>query len=168
MLSKQTSKNQTFKKGVNSTGISGAEGSQWFAGFSHKVSSLVKQGMIYYSSSHIVQIMDYFRAQEPKAPVTYCDHPLSGVRRPSVCRPSSVRQFTFSTSSPEPLEWFWWNLVWWKYSMSLTSVVVFGQICPGADPGPDPGRGQNRSRGVPFLKKNFFFRLEGYSNKPNA
>ena len=32
-----------------------------------------------------------FRAQEPKAPVTYCDHALSGVRRPSVvCRPSSV------------------------------------------------------------------------------
>ena len=29
-----------------------------------------------------------FRAQEPKAPVTYCDHALSGVRRPSVCRPS--------------------------------------------------------------------------------
>ena len=24
-----------------------------------------------------------FRAQEPKAPVTYCDHALSGVRRPS-------------------------------------------------------------------------------------
>ena len=30
-----------------------------------------------------------FRAQEPKAPVTYCDHALSGVR-PSVRRPSSV------------------------------------------------------------------------------
>ena len=27
-----------------------------------------------------------FRAQEPKAPVTYCDHALSGVRRPSVVR----------------------------------------------------------------------------------
>ena len=32
-----------------------------------------------------------FRAQEPKAPVTYCDHALSGVRRPSVCRPSVRR-----------------------------------------------------------------------------
>ena len=31
----------------------------------------------------------FFRAQEPKAPVTYCDHALSGVR-PSVVRPSSV------------------------------------------------------------------------------
>ena len=46
-----------------------------------------------------------FRAQEPKAPVTYCDHALSGVR-PSVRRPSSVRLFTFSTSSPEPLDGF--------------------------------------------------------------
>ena len=51
-----------------------------------------------------------FRAQEPKAPVTYWDHALSGVRlsvvRPSVRRPSSVRLFTFSTSSPEPLDEF--------------------------------------------------------------
>ena len=35
--------------------------------------------------------LNVFRAQEPKAPVTYCDHALSGVRRPSsVCRLSSV------------------------------------------------------------------------------
>ena len=48
-----------------------------------------------------------FRAQEPKAPVTYCDHALSGVCRPSsVVRLSSIRQFTFSTSSPEPLDGF--------------------------------------------------------------
>ena len=44
--------------------------------------------------------MGVFRAQEPKAPVTYCDHALSG------CRLSSVRLFTFSTSSPEPLDGF--------------------------------------------------------------
>ena len=48
-------------------------------------------------------------------------------------------------------------------SWSLTSVIVFGQIRTGAD----PGRGQNRSRGSPSLT-NFFFRLEGYSNKSNA
>ena len=47
-----------------------------------------------------------FRAQKPKAPVTYCDHALSGVRRlSSAVRPSSVRQFTFSTS-PESLDGF--------------------------------------------------------------
>ena len=77
----------------------------------------------------------FFRAQEPKAPVTYCDHALSGVR-PSVVRPSSVKLFTFSTSSPEPLDGFWWNLVWMKYSRSLTSVVVFR---------PDPSRGGSRA-----------------------
>ena len=48
-------------------------------------------------------VFELVRAQEPKAPVTYCDHALSGVRRPSVVRPSSVRLFTFSTSSPEPV-----------------------------------------------------------------
>ena len=35
--------------------------------------------------SEITIIFVIFRAQEPKAPVTYCDHALSGV-----CRPSSV------------------------------------------------------------------------------
>ena len=47
------------------------------------------------------QVYHLFRAQEPKAPVTYCDHALSVVRRPS-----SVRLFTFSTSSPELLDGF--------------------------------------------------------------
>ena len=52
-------------------------------------------------------------------------------------RPTSVRKlFTFSTSSPEPLDGFWWNLVGMKYSWSLTSVVVFR---------PDPPRGGSRA-----------------------
>ena len=84
----------------------------------------ISQDFIFWSVIHI------FRAQEPKAPVTYCDHALSGVR------PSSVKLFTFSTSSPEPLDGFWWNLVWMKYSRSLTSVVVFR---------PDPSRGGSRA-----------------------
>ena len=46
---------------------------------------------------------------------------------------------------------------------SLYMLLFFCQIRLGAD----PGQGQKRSRGVPFFKKNFF-RLEGYSNKPNA
>ena len=45
----------------------------------------------------------------------------------------------------------------------LQVLLFFGQIRPGAD----PGRGKNRSRGSPS-SKNFFFRPEGYSNKPNA
>ena len=88
---------------------------------------------------------------EPKALVSYC-HSAPSVR-PSVClsvRPSSVRKFfTFSTSSPEPLDGFWWNLVGMKYSWSLTSVVVFRPDPSRAD----PGQGQNRSQGVPFFKK---------------
>ena len=44
-----------------------------------------------------------FRAQELKAPMTYCDHALSVVHRPS------VRQLTFSTSSLKPLDGFWWS-----------------------------------------------------------
>ena len=34
-----------------------------------------------------------FRAQEPKAPVTYCDHALSVVCRPSVVRPLDYLHF---------------------------------------------------------------------------
>ena len=37
-----------------------------------------------------LEIPGFFRAQEPKAPVTYCDHALSGVCRPSSVRMSSV------------------------------------------------------------------------------
>ena len=70
--------------------------------------------------------------------------------RPSSVRPSSVRKlFTFSTSSPKPLDGFWRNLVGMKHSWSLTSVVVFRPDPSRAD----PGWGQNRSRGVPFFKK---------------
>ena len=45
---------------------------------------------------------------------------------------SSVRLFTFSTSSSELLNGFWWNLVWMKYSRSLMSVVAFSARFAGA------------------------------------
>ena len=46
-------------------------------------------------------------------------------------RLSSVRRklLIFSTSSPEPLAGFWWNLVGMKYSLALRGVVVVNQIC---------------------------------------
>ena len=53
----------------------------------------------------------------------------------SVVRPS-VRQFTFSTPSPEPLHGYWSNLAWIKNSRSRTSVVVFRL---------DPPRGRSRA-----------------------
>ena len=73
------------------------------------------------------------RSQRLQWPIVITRCP-SSVVCPSV-RPS-VRLFTFSTSSPEPLDGFWWNLVWMKYSRSLTSVVVFW---------PDPPRGGSRA-----------------------
>ena len=94
-----------------------------------------------------------FSSPEPKARVSYC-HSAPSVVRPSVVvrrRPSSsVRKlFTFSTSSPKPLDGFWWNLVGMKYSCSLTSVVVFR---------PDPSRGGSRAgakigHGGPLLQE---------------
>ena len=76
--------------------------------------------------------------------------PIVIMRFPSsiVC-PPSVRRLTFSTSSSKPLDGFWWNLVCMKYSMSLTIVVVFGQIRPGAIKG-----NAKLGQGGPLLQKN--------------
>ena len=52
-----------------------------------------------------------------------------------------------------------WN--GWSTQGPLQVLLFFGQICPGADPG------WGKTQGVPS-SKNFFFRPEGYSNKPNA
>ena len=51
----------------------------------------------------------------------------------------------------------------WSTQGPLQVLLFFSQIRPGAD----PGRGKNRSRGSP-PSRNFFFRPEGYSNKPNT
>ena len=77
-------------------------------------------------SPHLTFWNHLFSSPEPKARVSYC-HSAPSVVRPSVRRrrPSSSsvhrKLFTFSTSSPEPLDGFWWNLVGMKYSWSLTS-----------------------------------------------
>ena len=51
----------------------------------------------------------------------------------------------------------------WSTHGPLQVLLFLGQIRPGVD----PGRGKNRSRGSPS-SRNFFFRLEGYSDKPNT
>ena len=97
-----------------------------------------------------------FRAQEPKAPVTYCDHALSGVRRPSsvvrrpssvVCRPLDYLHFRLLLQNR--LMDFYETWYGWSTQGPLQVLLFFGQIRPGAD----PGRGKNRSRGVPFFRK---------------
>ena len=108
-------------------------------------------------------LYSFFSSPEPKARVSYC-HSAPSVVRPSVVRPSVRKLVTFSTSSPEPLEGFWWNLVGMKYSWSLTSVVVFGQIRPGAD----PGRGQNRSRGSPSSRNSSSDRKATATNRMDS
>ena len=81
-----------------------------------------------------------FRAQEPKAPVTYCDHALSGVRRPL-----DYLHFRLLLQNRLVLEtWYGWST-----QGPLQVLLFFGQICPGAD----PGRGKNRSRGGPLLQE---------------
>ena len=80
-------------------------------------------------------------------------------------RPSSVDFYPFSTSSPEPLDGCWWNLVGMKYSWSLSykcccfsARSAQGRIQGGAKIG---------NGGFPS-STNFSFSPEGYSNKPNA
>ena len=83
-----------------------------------------------------------FRAQEPKAPVTYCDHALSGV-----CRPLDYLHFRLLLQNRlMDFDETWYG---WSTQGPLQVLLFFGQIRRGAD----PGRGKNRSRGVPFFRK---------------
>ena len=75
----------------------------------------------------VMGISSIFSAPEPKAQVHYCDHALSGVRRPSSVRPSSLT-FTFSTSPLKPLNGIQRNLTGSKISTSSTKFVFFGPI----------------------------------------
>ena len=89
---------------------------------------------IFVMNMHICNVLLNFLAhlsRRLKWAIVIAHRPSSSVRRPSVRKLS-----TFSTSSPEPLDGFWWNLVGMKYSWSLTSVVVFR---------PDPPRGGSRA-----------------------
>ena len=97
----------------------------------------------------------FFSSPEPKAQVSYCHS------APSVVRPSVVVRRPSSSSSSSSVNFHIFNFfsrtAWWilmKLGMHevlgpLQVLLFFGQIRPGAD----PGRGKNRSRGVPFFKK---------------
>ena len=111
------------------------------------------------------------RSQRLQWPIVITRCPASVVR-PSVVRRPSVRRpldnLHFQLLLQNRLIDFDETLYGWSTQGPLQVLLFFGQIRPGADPAwADPGRGQNRSRGSPS-SKNFFFRPEGYSNKPNA
>ena len=92
------------------------------------------------------KIFHISRAQEPKAPVTYCDHALSGVR-PSVCRPLDNLHFQLLLQNrlmDFDETWYGWS------TQGPFQVLLF---CDKIRPGADPGRGQNRSRGGPLLQR---------------
>ena len=94
--------------------------------------------------------LSLFRAQEPKAPVTYCDHALSVVCRPSV-RPSvrPLNYLHFQLLLQNRLMDFDESWYGWSTQGPLQVLLFFGQIRPGVD----PGRGQNRSFGGPLLQR---------------
>ena len=103
----------------------------WYKGFCHRTES----------------DLFLFRAQKPKAPVNYCDHALSGVRRPSVVRrPLDNLHFQLLLQNRLiDVDETWYG---WSTQGPLQVLLFFGQIRPGAD----PGRVQNRSRG-PLLQR---------------
>ena len=104
-----------------------------------------------------------FRAEEPKLqwPIVITRWPAS-VRRPfGVRRPLDYLHFQLFLQN----RLIDFDETWYGRSAqgALQVLLFFGKIRPGAD----LGRGKNRSRGSPS-SKNFFFRPEGCSNKPNA
>ena len=104
-----------------------------------------------------------FNSPEPQAQVSYCHSAPSVIRLSSVPRRPSVIFYIFNFFSRTA-----WQILM-KLSGDEVLMVPYKCCCFSArsPPGADPGRGQNRSRGSPS-SRNFFFRLEGYSNKPNA
>ena len=121
--------------------------------------SVVSQGL------HVSSTIQFFlghRSQRLQWPIVITRCPAS-VRRLSsvVCRPLDYLHFWLLLQNRlMDFDETWYG---WSTQGPLQVLLFFGQIPPGAD----QGRGKNRSRGFPS-PKNFFFRPEGYSNKPNA
>ena len=80
--------------------------------------------LVRFRSQFLTHLWRLFSEPEPKAHVSYWDHSPSGVRRPSSVRPSVRKLFTFSTSSPKPLQGFQRNLTGSKYPRSLSSLFI--------------------------------------------
>ena len=93
------------------------------------------------------------RSQRLQWPIVITRCPASVVRRPSVVRPSVVRRpldnLHFQLLLQNHLMDFDETWYGWSTQGPLQVLLFFGQIRSGAD----PGRDQNRSRGVPFFKE---------------
>ena len=103
--------------------------------------------LTYWFLSSVWLVGWFFSSPEPKAQVSYC-HSAPSVVRLSVC-PSSINFSHFRLLLQNHLMDFdetWWG---WSTHGPLQVLLFFGQIRPGAD----PGRGKNRSPGIPFFKK---------------
>ena len=88
------------------------------------------------------------RSQRLQWPIVITRCPASVVRRPSsVCRPLDYLHFQLLLQNRlMDFDETWYG---WSTQGPLQVLLFFGQIRPGAD----PGRGKNRSRGVPFFRK---------------
>ena len=97
-----------------------------------------------------MQKSSLFRAKEPKAPVTYCDHTLSVVR-PSVCL-SSVRRpldnLHFQLLLQNGVMDFGETWYGWSTQGHLQVMLFIGQIRPGRSQG-----GTKIGHGGPLLQR---------------
>ena len=102
-----------------------------------------------------------FSSPEPKAQVSYC-HSAPSVVRPSVVRPSvNFHIFNFFSRTA------WWILM--KLGRDEVFMVPYKCCCFSARSAQGRIQGGARigQRGSPS-SRNFFFRPEGYSDKPNG
>ena len=108
-------------------------------------------------------VMLLFSSPEPKAQVSYCHSAPSVVRRPSVRPSSSVNFHIFNFFSRTA----WWILM----KLGRDEVLMVPDKCCCFSARSAQGRIQGGAKighGGSPSSRIFFFRPEGYSNKPNA
>ena len=118
--------------------------------------------VFFFGGGGILVIRTVFSSPESKAQVSYC-HSASSVRPSSSSSVVRRKLSHFRLLLQNRLMDFDETWYVWSTHGPLQVLLFFGQIRPGVE----PERGQNKSRGSPS-SRNFFFRSEGYRDKPNA